>query len=105
MCEFEDFEVISTYTQAQAIDDGILTKICDIRWGGTTKPYIATTHIYDDIGVNGAMDIWLEFVEWRTRVMHTLPEEEQMFSTVVNERKVWIVEDGSGFTLIYPEDY
>jgi hypothetical protein len=51
------------------------------------------------------MDIWPEFVEWRTRIMPTLPEEEQMFSMMFEERKVWIIEDGSGFTLMFPEDY
>jgi hypothetical protein len=36
-----DFEVIATYTQDQAIEDGILVKLCEIRWNGTIKPYIA----------------------------------------------------------------
>jgi hypothetical protein len=105
MNDTKDWEVIDTYSQKQAIEDGMLVKICDIRWGGITKPYIATSHIYDDIGVGGAMAIWPEFADWRTRIMPTLPEEEQIFSTIYNERKVWVVEDGSGFTLMYPEDY
>jgi hypothetical protein len=63
-----DFEVIATYTQDQAIEDGILVKLCEIRWNGTIKPYIATAHIYGDIGLDGAMEIWKEFVDWRVHV-------------------------------------
>jgi hypothetical protein len=100
-----DFEVIATYTQDQAIEDGILVKLCEIRWNGTIKPYIATTHIYGDIGLDGAMEIWKEFVDWRVHVMPTLPEEEQLFCTGLDERKVWIIEDGAAFTIMYPEDY
>ena len=35
----------------------------------------------------------------------TLPEEEQMFHTTMNGKKVWVIEDGAAFTLMYPEDY
>jgi hypothetical protein len=105
MSKKEEFEVISTYTQGQAIEDGILVKICDIRWNGELKPYVATAHIYDDIGYDGAMDVWYEFVNWRNRIMLSLPEEEQMFSMIFDDRKIWVIEDGAGFTLMYPEDY
>jgi hypothetical protein len=38
-------------------------------------------------------------------VCSTLPEEERPFSTSMNSKKVWVIEDGAAFTLMYPEDY
>jgi hypothetical protein len=105
MSKLGDFEVISTYTQEQAIEDGILAKLCNIRWCGVIRPYIATTHILSDIGFDGAMEIWKEFADWRITVMPSLPEEDQLFYTGVDGQKVWIIEDDSGYTIMYPEDY
>jgi hypothetical protein len=34
-----------------------------------------------------------------------LPEEEQLFHTSMNGQNVWVIEDGTAFTLMYPEDY
>jgi hypothetical protein len=101
----EDFEIIAMYTLEQAIDDGVLAKLCDIRCNGVTKPYIATTHVLEDIGRDGAMEIWKEFADWRTSVMPTLPEEDQLFYTGVDGRKIWIIEDDAAYTIMYPEDY
>jgi fructose-specific component phosphotransferase system IIB-like protein len=28
-----------------------------------------------------------------------------MFATRMNGKKVWVIEDGAAFTLMYPEDY
>jgi hypothetical protein len=37
--------------------------------------------------------------------MPTLPEEDRMFVTSINGKKVWVIEDGQAFTMMYPEDY
>ncbi len=37
--------------------------------------------------------------------MPTLPEEDQMFVTTMDGEKVWLLEDGAAFTMLYPEDY
>ena len=105
MKNFEDCEIVSVYTRQQAIEDGILIKVCDIRWGEIVTPYIATTHIYEDIGFEGAMEIWNEFADWRTHTMPSFPEEDLLFYTGVNGKKVWTIEDGEAFTIMYPEDY
>jgi len=102
---FEVFEIISIYSLDQAIADGVLAKIFDIRWQGVVKPYIGTTHVLEDIGRDGAIEIWKEFAEWRARSMQTLPEEDQLFSTGVDGRKIWIIEDDAAYTIMYPEDY
>ena len=100
-----DIEIISTYTQEQAIEDGLLAKLCDIRWRGVVRPYVGTTNVLAHIGYDGAMEIWKEFVDWRIHVMPTLPEEERLFYTGVDGRKVWIIEDDADYTVMYPENY
>jgi len=52
-----------------------------------------------------AQEIWNEYVDWRKNVCATLPEEDQLFSTKMNGEKVWLLEDGAAFTMLYPEDY
>src|SRR3954452_16621408 len=101
----DKIKIIASYTLDQAIEDGILVKLCNIKWGRVTKLYIATTHIFNDIGLDGAMEIWKGFVEWKTKICPTLPEEEQLFHTGVGRKKIWIIEDVSAYTLMYPEDY
>ncbi len=99
--------VISSYSLKEAIEDGILVEICKDRWqhlsGG--KPIIATDHLYKEVSLAGLMEIWNEYVHWRKNVMPTLPEEEQLFVTKMNGNKVWVMEDGDTFTLMYPDDY
>jgi hypothetical protein len=100
-------EVIAVYTLEQAIEDGVLVEVFKKRWkdlsGG--KPIVATSHIFGEISLAGLMEIWNEFVEWRKMVMPTLPEEDQLFHTIMNYKTVWVLEDGQAFTILYPEDY
>jgi hypothetical protein len=106
MSKLEDFgKMVAIYRLEEAIKDGILAKLCDICWNGEIKPYVATAHVLEDIGRDGAMEIWKEFVEWRTKVMPTLPEEDQLFYTGVDAKSVWIIEDDTAYTVMYPDDY
>jgi hypothetical protein len=99
--------VIFSYTLEQAIADGELVEVFKNRWqqlsGG--KPIVATSHLFNEVTLAALLEIWNEYVSWRKTVMPTLPEEEQMFSTTMNSHKVWLIEDGQAFTLLYPEDY
>lgn len=103
----EDTEVISTYSLEQAIADGVLIEILKYQWGKLSggKPIVATTHLASEISLAGLIEIWNAYVDWRQRVMPTLPEEEQMFVTTMNGKKVWLIEDGAAFTMMFPEDY
>jgi hypothetical protein len=105
MSKLEDFEIISIYSLEDAIADGILAKLCYVRWNGTYKPYVATAHVLEYIGKDGALEIWKEFAQWRSWVMPALPEEDQLFVTGVEGRKIWIIEDDVAYTIMYPEDY
>jgi hypothetical protein len=44
-------------------------------------------------------------VNWKKKVEPTLKEEDRLFATAMNGRRVWVMEDGQAFTMMYPEDY
>jgi hypothetical protein len=100
-------DVISQYPLERAIADGILVEIFKNRWGELSgdKPIVATTHLFSEVSLAGLLEIWNEFVDWNKNVKDRLPVEEQMFVTTMNGNKVWLIEDGAAFTLMYPEDY
>jgi len=100
-------DVTSQYPLERAIADGILVEIFKNRWGELSggKPIVATTHLFSEVSLAGLLEIWNEFVDWNKNIKDTLPEEDQMFVTTMNGNKVWLIEDGAAFTMMYPEDY
>ena len=100
-------KVVSVYSLERAIKDGVLVEVFKNRWkelsGG--KPIVATAHLFNQVSLAGLFEIWNEYVAWRKNVVPTLPEEDQMFVTTMNGEKVWLIEDGDAFTMLYPEDY
>jgi len=100
-------DIIASYPLEQAIADGVLVEILKPRWrqlsGG--KPIVATAHLCNEVSVAGLMESWNEFVHWKRHVEPTLPEEERLFHTTMNDKKVWVIEDETAYTLMYPEDY
>ena len=107
MTMFDDADVISTYTLQQAIEDGVLVEIFKNRWKtlSSGKPIVATAHLFNAVSLAGLLEIWNAYVAWRKHTEPTLPEEERLFTTTMNNHKVWVLEDGKAFTLLYPEDY
>ena len=99
--------VIFEYTLQQAVADGVLVEIFKNQWSELSggKPIVATSHLFSEISLAGLREIWNEFVDWNKNVKNTLPEEEQMFVTSMNNEKVWVIEDGQAYTLLYPDDY
>jgi hypothetical protein len=107
MNQFDDVEVISTYTLKQAVEDGVLVEIFKNRWAQLSggKPIVASAHLFGEVSLAGLLEIWNEFVSWRTNVMPTLPEEHRLLTTTMNGDTVWVIEDDAAYTLMYPEDY
>jgi Family of unknown function (DUF6573) len=107
MTLFDDADVISTYTLQQAIEDGVLVEIFKNRWKTLSagKPIVATGHLFNEVSLAGLLEIWNEYVAWRKNTEPKLPEEKRLFTTTMNDQKVWVLEDGEAFTLLYPEDY
>lgn len=104
---FQQEDIISIYTRQQSIADGFLVEIFKNRWQSLSggKPIVATSHLFHEISLAGFMEIWNEFVHWRQDILPTLAEEDQLFVTTMNGKKVWVIEDDQGCTLMYPEDY
>jgi hypothetical protein len=107
MCDFEDMDIISVYGRNQAVQDGVLVELFKHRWHQLTggKPMMATAHLFEEVSLAGLLEIWNAYVQWRKRTEPFLPEEERLFSTTMNSKQVWVIEDDSAFTLMYPEDY
>jgi hypothetical protein len=103
----DEWPIISSYTWQQAVEDGDLVELLKHRWHELTGgiPLLATTHIFNEISLAGLMEIYNDFVMWRRDIMPTLKDEDKMFVTQMNGDDVWLIEDGSTFTLMYPEDY
>src|SRR5512133_3131378 len=97
---FDDANVISVYTLDQAVEDGVLVEIVKNRWpelsGG--KPIVATANIFSDVSMDGLMEIWNEFVDWKKEVEPNVKEEDRFFSTTMNGKKVWVIQDGQALT-------
>jgi hypothetical protein len=104
---FDDADIIAAYPLEQAIADGVLVEIFKNRWRSLTggKPIVATAHLFNEVSLAGLLEIWNEYVEWRKHTEPFIPEEERLFATTMNSQKVWVIEDGAAFTLMYPDDY
>ena len=100
-------DVISVYSLEQAIEDGVLVEVFKNRWDELSqgKPIVATEHLFNQVSLAGLLEIWNEYVEWRTQVMPTLPEADQLFVTRMNGDNIWVLEEGAAFTMLYPEEY
>jgi len=98
---------ISSYLLDQAIEDGVLVEVFKNRWAELSgnQPIVATAHLFSEVSLAGLMEIWNEYAQWSKNVMPTLPVEDQMFVTTMNGKKIWLIEDGAAFTMMYPEDY
>ena len=103
----DEATIISEYSLEQAIADGVLVEVFKDQWQHLSqgKPIVATNHLFSQVSLAGLLEISNEYVDWRATVMPTLPEEDQLFSTTMNGEKVWLLEDGQAFTMLYPEDY
>jgi len=103
----DEATIISEYSLERAIEDGVLVEVFKDRWQHLSqgKPIVATSHLFSQVSLAGLLEIWNEYVKWRTNVMPTLPEADQMFVTTMDGEKVWLLEDGEAFTMLYPEDY
>ncbi len=100
-------EVISQYGIDEAMADGALVPVFRERWGQLSggKPMVVTAAIDAELSRAAIREIWNGYVAWRREVEPTLAEEDRMFETTMNGRRVWVIEDGAAFTVLYPEDY
>jgi len=94
--------IIYEYSLDEAIADGVLHQVGWVNG----KPLIATAGIMNDLPSGERQRLFAEFLSWQRDVEPTLPEEERMFTaTASNGKRVWVIDDGSAVTLLYPEEY
>jgi hypothetical protein len=107
MCDLEDTKLISAYPLDRAIADGVMVEVFKNRWNQLSggRPIVATANLFSEISLAGLMEIWNEFAHWRTYDKPALPEEDRLFHTGMNDKTVWVIEDATAFTFMYPEDY
>jgi len=103
----EEHTLVSSYTLDQAMADGVLKPVFSNRWPSLTwgKPIVATAAIYEELSAAALIEIWNAFAVWRHEIRPTLAEEDQMYTTTMNGKTVWVIEDGQAFTILYPEEY
>ncbi len=102
-----DVPVINVYGLDQAIEDGVLAPVFVDLWPllSRSKPILVTAAVSADVSHVSLAAIWDAFVDWQRDVEPTLPEAERLFATTVNSQTVWVIEDGSAITFLYPSDY
>jgi hypothetical protein len=86
---------------------GSLVKVREDAWPRLTggKPSVVSDNVARQIGAEEAFEaVWGEYLLWRTYIEPTLPEEQRLFATTIDGHKVWVIEDGQAFTILFPED-
>lgn len=119
---FEDFTVISRYTRQQAIEDGVLVDVStQARETGILLPTVLTDHlqqVLEDIPTKSCGQdyrgrlhdvLWMTFLKLKSFGQKKLteidfPAEVQVIIDGQTQR-LWMVVDGDGMTIMYPEDY
>jgi hypothetical protein len=98
--------MIYEYTLAQAVADGQLVEIFKERWSKLTggKPLVATMNIMAEFTLVSLQEIWNEYEKWR-QTTDPKRQREEIFTTQLNDHKVWVMEDQQAFTILFPEDY
>jgi len=102
-----DFEVIHSYTLNEALNDGVLVAFDQPSWPVITcgKSLVVTSAIRESLTDDQIKTVWDKFVGWMRHVRDTLPEEDQLFSIVINGQTVWVIEDAMSFCVMLPTDY
>lgn len=95
--------VISVYTQDQAIKDGILM---EVGWLKNGRRVVFTRNLME----SGEYENGLNRIQLIERGMQLLrksnPEDtDYMKLRVIEKDKIWVIADGNGLTFMRPEDY
>ena len=95
--------IISTYTQEEAIQDGILVQVGMLASG---RPIVFTSHLFDSGGYHD-LSRMLELIE-RGMSLLKMPDPEDsphMKLRVIEEGRIWVIWNAEGITFLRPEDY
>jgi len=118
----EDDMIISRYTRAQAIEDGVLVNVSQqAKETGLLLPTVITDHLHnvlEDIpneshgqDYRGRLHdvLWMAYLKLRALKSKGLKESDfpVEFEVIIDRHtnSLWIDADGDGFTIMYPADY
>ena len=118
----EDNQIISRYTRAQAIEDGVLADVSQqAKETGLLLPTVITSHLHnvlEDIpkeslgqDYRGRLHdvLWMAYVKLRGLKSRGIKETDfpAAFQVIIDRQthSLWIDADGDGFTIMFPEDY
>lgn len=100
---WEDAEVISAYIDEQAVEDGVLIPVL---FGEISR---ITNTVMSDFEINGKInaDKFFRFMNTAKEQLKAQRKEKDdwFYSAIIEGRKYFLVDNGSGFTLMKPEDY
>lgn len=99
---WEDAEIVYSYTDEQAIEDGV---IIPVKFGSIIRITRAVFDDYDKGGFNASA--FFSFMNEADKVLEEQKKarKDWFYSALIQGRKYFFVENGSGFTLMKPEDY
>ena len=112
-------EVISTYTESQAVEDGFLVELTQFNesWKKGMFNYVTTAlfdkgYIVDDnINVPNILDLLNQSLQLVKKESNNFTREDSFFSGSIElpsgeQQKIFIQQNSSGkFTIMLPEDY
>ena len=112
-------EVISTYTESQAVEDGFLVELTQFNesWKKGMFNYVTTAlfdkgYIVDDnINVPNILDLLKQSLQLVKKESNNFTREDSFFSGSIElpsgeQQKIFIQQNSSGkFTIMLPEDY
>ena len=118
----EDDQIISRYTRAQAVEDGVLVDVTEqAKETGLLLPTVITDHVHnvlegipkESVGQDyrGRLHdvLWMAYLKLRALKSKGIRESDLPAEFQVNidadTHSLWIDADGDGFTIMYPEDY
>jgi len=118
----ENDQIISRYTRAQAIEDGVLVDVSpQAKETGLLLPTVITDHLHhvlEDIpkeshgqDYRGRLHdvLWMAYLKLRALKNKGLKASNFPieFQVIIDQhiQSLWIDADGDGFTIMYPEDY
>lgn len=94
--------VIFSYSLDQAMEDGMLQLE---GWLGH-KLLVATQGTAADLPSAERREHFRTFLRWQRDVEPTLEEQDRMFvAKASNGRTIWVIDDGTAITLLYPSEY
>ena len=115
-------QIISRYTRAQAIEDGVLVDVSQqAKETGLLLPTVITDHLHKVLesipkeshgqDYRGRLHdvLWMAYLKLRALKSNGLKESDfpMEFEVIIDRHthSLWIDADGDGFTIMYPEDY